>query len=200
NLEYFTSLKGLNRWQACWMELLPTYDFKSIYRPGPSNERADTLSGRSEYRPEGGSGAEADKEPTARLDPNQIDWNPRSTDVLIRQVAALSLSSNITLLDTTSITALTTQAFDQEFLREIHAARIEDKTWKEAYKALTQDPISKVPVHLTIDKENKVLLWKQRLYIPDNDALRVKILESEHDSRVAGHFGQDKTVELIRRN
>ena len=26
------------------------------------------------------------------------------------------------------------------------------------------------------------------------------ILESEHDSKVAGHFGQEKTIELVRRN
>jgi hypothetical protein len=25
-------------------------------------------------------------------------------------------------------------------------------------------------------------------------------MESEHDSKIAGHFGQDKTIELIRRN
>ena len=27
-----------------------------------------------------------------------------------------------------------------------------------------------------------------------------EVLDSEHDSKVAGHFGQDKTIELIRRN
>ena len=26
------------------------------------------------------------------------------------------------------------------------------------------------------------------------------ILESEHNSKVAGHFGQEKTIELVRRN
>jgi len=27
-----------------------------------------------------------------------------------------------------------------------------------------------------------------------------QILESEHDSKIAGHMGQDKTIELILRN
>lgn len=30
--------------------------------------------------------------------------------------------------------------------------------------------------------------------------LTSRILKSEHDLKVAGHFGQDKTIELIRRN
>jgi hypothetical protein len=38
------------------------------------------------------------------------------------------------------------------------------------------------------------------LWIPDNKDLIQKILESEHDTKVAGHMGQDKTIELIRRN
>ena len=46
--------------------------------------------------------------------------------------------------------------------------------------------------------ENSLLYHKLRLYIPEG--LQERIMSSEHDSRVAGHFGQDKTLELIRRN
>ena len=44
------------------------------------------------------------------------------------------------------------------------------------------------------------LYFKNRLYIPEDSMLRRDILESEHDTKVAGHMGQDKTVELIKRN
>jgi hypothetical protein len=30
--------------------------------------------------------------------------------------------------------------------------------------------------------------------------LKKDILEAEHNSKVAGHMGQDKTIELVRRN
>jgi hypothetical protein len=38
------------------------------------------------------------------------------------------------------------------------------------------------------------------LWVPDDKDLLLKILESEHDTKVAGNMGQDKTIELIRRN
>ena len=44
------------------------------------------------------------------------------------------------------------------------------------------------------------LYYKGRLWIRDNDDLRKEVCEEEYDSKVAGHMGQDKTVEPIRRN
>jgi transposase InsO family protein len=41
---------------------------------------------------------------------------------------------------------------------------------------------------------------KEKLWVPQGKGLRQRILESEHDTKVAGHMGQDKTIELIRRN
>jgi len=41
---------------------------------------------------------------------------------------------------------------------------------------------------------------KGMLWVPADEALIRSILESEHDTKVAGHMGQDKTIELIRRN
>ncbi|KAH0605100.1 uncharacterized protein H6S33_005082 [Morchella sextelata] len=37
-------------------------------------------------------------------------------------------------------------------------------------------------------------------WIPADDRIKIRIAQSEHDSKVAGHFGQDKTLELITRN
>jgi len=49
-----------------------------------------------------------------------------------------------------------------------------------------------------IREENELLYRKNLLWVPEG--LVGKILESEHDTKVAGHMGQDKTIELIRRN
>jgi len=38
------------------------------------------------------------------------------------------------------------------------------------------------------------------LWIPEDGNLKTLILKSEHHTKVAGHMGQDKTIELIRRN
>ena len=43
-----------------------------------------------------------------------------------------------------------------------------------------------------------ILYRRARLWVPKG--LIKTVLRSEHDSKVAGHFGQDKTIELIHRN
>ena len=44
------------------------------------------------------------------------------------------------------------------------------------------------------------LYYKGRLWIPDNNDLRKEVCEEEHDSKVGGHMGQDKTGKIIRHN
>ena len=48
--------------------------------------------------------------------------------------------------------------------------------------------------------EDDLLFVKGRWYVPSNKELKNKILKAEHDSRVAGHFGQFKTLERIKAN
>jgi len=55
NLEYFNTTKTLNRTQHRWAEFLQPFNFKVIYREGRLDEKADALSRRMDYRPEGAS-------------------------------------------------------------------------------------------------------------------------------------------------
>jgi hypothetical protein len=51
---------------------------------------------------------------------------------------------------------------------------------------------------LTMD--SKGLLHKDgRIFVPDADDLQLRILKFKHDHILAGHFGQNKTLELVRR-
>ena len=45
-----------------------------------------------------------------------------------------------------------------------------------------------------------MLFCKGTVWIPSDPLLCKLIMESEHDSRVAGHMGMDKTMELGVRN
>jgi len=54
----------------------------------------------------------------------------------------------------------------------------------------------KVDINYTIQEE--FLVWKRRIYVLK--AMRKMVIESEHDSTIAGHFGRDRTMELICQN
>ena len=44
------------------------------------------------------------------------------------------------------------------------------------------------------------MLYDGLVYVPANDMIKLEILWSCHDSRAAGHLGQEKTLELISRD
>ncbi|KNZ45489.1 putative retrotransposon nucleocapsid protein, partial [Puccinia sorghi] len=45
--------------------------------------------------------------------------------------------------------------------------------------------------------KNDLLLYKEKIVVPDNPSLKLSILKSRHDSPLAGHFRQEKTYSLI---
>ena len=48
--------------------------------------------------------------------------------------------------------------------------------------------------------EDGLIYYKNRLFIRSNKELLTEIAKGCHDSKVAGHFGQEKTIELVTRN
>ena len=46
--------------------------------------------------------------------------------------------------------------------------------------------------------EDDIVTYEQGLYIPDNNSLKLKVTYQYHDAKVAGHFGWDKTLELMK--
>jgi len=61
-----------------------------------------------------------------------------------------------------------------------------------------KDPSPKDRKAKELNYENDLLYRRNLLWVPKG--LVQGIMESEHDTKVAGHMGQDKTIELIRRN
>jgi len=75
-----------------------------------------------------------------------------------------------------------------------------DEAYEQARKeeAATEDPSVKDRKVRELSCENDLLYRRNLLWVPKG--LVQRIMESEHDTKVAGHMGQDKTIELIRRN
>ena len=80
----------------------------------------------------------------------------------------------------------------KEFLEEVKSAGQNDSHYRDGLKATGRKTTD------TLTEEDGILYHNRRLWVPGG--LTHRVLKSEHDSKVAGHFGQDKTNELIRRN
>jgi hypothetical protein len=70
NLERFTTTKVLNRRQAHWGEMLGSYNFVIVHRPGKDNTKVDLLSRRPDYFPDRDSAAQCPDPPVLR--PKQL--------------------------------------------------------------------------------------------------------------------------------
>ena len=49
-------------------------------------------------------------------------------------------------------------------------------------------------------EENRVVYMEGRIYVPNNKKIREEILEENHNSVDVGHPGQQRMLELIKRN
>ena len=45
-----------------------------------------------------------------------------------------------------------------------------------------------------------LLLFRRKVYIPDDVRWQTRVVKEHHDSKFAGHFERDKTYEMIKRN
>jgi len=92
-----------------------------------------------------------------------------------------------------------------EFL-VLHAVAIMDMETlhSDILSALPSDPIAQVHLADPPDSrwstdEARFLQLDGRIYVPDLDDLHLWVLRYRHDHPLTGHFGQNQTLELIRR-
>jgi hypothetical protein len=67
-------------------------------------------------------------------------------------------------------------------------------------KDATQTGDSEANVAEEFEVKDGLLFYENRWVIPNDSALRLRILHENHNSKVAGHFGQFKTAERMKQN
>ena len=147
-----------------------------VYREGRLNPKADALSRRRDYCHKGGSNS--DQQPFFHLGQWQVQ---QEKDLLRPQV--LQTCQGVRL--------------QSPFLQALKAAAENDQTYLSIFKSVVKGE-KNIDSNYGIEKE--LLLFKNRWYIPRDETLRKTIMEAEHDSRIAGHFGTYKTIGKVRAN
>lgn len=162
-LKYLKTQPTLSRRQARWSEKLQEFQFDIIYRPGTANTVADALSRRPDHN---------DSEGIAPL--------PTGTSLNLNHVSTVSLDPR---LSETIKAAYPEDSYFGPILRELVRAE------------RTESPL---PRPLTRYSLQQGLLYLQdglidRLCLPKAPNVLIPLLQSHHDSRIAGHLGFDKT-------
>ena len=70
---------------------------------------------------------------------------------------------------------------------------IEDK-----YQAIRKQLSSRDIIDKEYEMKGDIMCWINWIYVPEG--LRMRIIQSEYNSKVAGHFGRQCILELINRN
>jgi hypothetical protein len=175
NLEHFMSTKILNRRQARWSLTLSSFNFVVTYRPGTKNGKPDALTRRSGDLPK-----EGDERLTQQ---HQVILKPKN----LRLAAVLEVPR---------LTKVSPARHD-----ELQAALANDPLSKQLMKdIIARKKHSRfLPIGECAIKDG-LLHYQGLLYIPDDAAIKLEILRTNHDVPSAGHPGRARTLELLSRN
>jgi len=174
----------LTRRQARWSEYLSSFNILICFRPGRLGAKPDALTRCSDVYPKRGDRDYSLVNPQ-NLHPvfssEQLNTSLR-TSCLTGPVLRAATLINFETLHSDILEGLQADSVAQERIKEL-----------ESGSELT---------HWTLSSSG-LLLFDSRIFVPDYTSplgnLRLRILQEKHDHVTAGHFGQNKTLELVRR-
>jgi len=95
------------------------------------------------------------------------------------------------------ISAIRVVQLKDTFKQELRNTGEASPSWVATIDAVVE---GKKEVNKNFSVEDGLLLWKSRWFILEDKDLRTKILQDNHDSQIAGHFGIHKTLERLKHN
>jgi hypothetical protein len=173
NLEYFTTTKLLNRWQARWSQLLSQFNFKIVYRPGPAGGKPDALTRRSGDLPNEGDDCSLENQMTI-IKPENI-------------LHALAMTASNQPDTSPTLSQLFHKAYDTDpFPKVLEMLKNGTKQCKDITLA-------------ECEEHNNLLLYRWQIWVPDYEPLKLHLMQQHHDTLTAGYPGRSKTLEYLSR-
>lgn len=185
NLVYFSTTKILTRRQARWSEFLSQFNLSIRFRPGKLGAKPDALTRRWDVYPKEGSSD------YAAVNPHNL--RPIFTDsqiILTGEQLASSLRATILMQPALRASVVVDVDTLHEDIREANTIIPPPIPDSDSDSETTSTRWSK-------DDDGLVRL-DGRIYVPDHNDLRLRVLRYKHDHILSGHPGQNKTIELVR--
>lgn len=196
NLEYFTTTKALNQRQVRWSEFLSQYNFRIVYRPGNKAIRPDALSRRHEDRP---SSSNPNDERLKNRERTLLPADKFDIDLYNELTSEVTLAPADLLvpMEDKPIDELVTDAYARSAMAADLILTVENPLatkWPKEYRQMMRVALQDCRV-----LEGK-LYYRDKLWIPPDDELKVQIIYRTHSSGPAGHPGRTKTIDLLSRS
>jgi len=104
------------------------------------------------------------------------------------------------MLSSAQVNAALTRTMNDAFLDKIRMAGKEDERWQNRGRELVMLREGGKDMRDEWIAKDGLLYYKNHLYIHKSEALQTEIAQGCHDSLVAGHFGQEKAIEIVTRD
>jgi transposase InsO family protein len=211
NLKYWMEPRDLNPRQARWVEILSPFRMSIVYRPGRQATMPDALSRRADYHPSQNNDDDINKQTQAlpSFDETTSDWsNVEPARQMLRALQTQQIvDENYHIREEDIEEGIRTDPIMSK-VREDMMAMVCFECDHPTCKA---EPMSTSTDKAAFDSKGSqryTLAWSTRqmltinskLYVPDYNGARVKILKARHDSPMVGHPGITKTMELVSRD
>lgn len=191
NLRYFYKAQLLSERQMRWTDLLSTFNFTLEYRPGKNADQPDALSRREQDMPTG-------------IHDERLNFRFRTLFNNNHKVSTVShLTAATTELDFESPQSL----FQEEELQQLwELARKSDTIYQQISQSVangTRRLATEIKVQTSIAEchldDRGLLCFRNRVWIPDSEPLKTKIIQNIHDSHITGHPGREATYAILSR-
>jgi predicted aspartyl protease len=200
NLEYFMTVQKLTERQMRWSLILSRYNFTIQYIPGKTNERADALSRREQDMPKGASDGRVEYRTIQLLKPQTLRNLPLDS---IRASPVRAPLKEDTFEQTP---ADDTPIVRSELEQLWYDARLQDESYGCMVECIRKEKrVFPVELKLKVSMSECSLspaghlMFRGRLWVPEMETLRTKIIQDTHDSKACGHPGRDNTGAIIAR-
>ena len=191
NLRYFHKMRQLSERQMRWADVLAEFDFELQYRPGKQAVRPDALSRREQDIPQ-------------NANDERVSFRFRSIfgDVTVRTGRAqrelegeeLDLETPVQMFEDPEMQQLWEDARRTDAIYRVFSTAI----FKE-HRRIPAGTDTKVSLAECELDERRLLRFRGRLWVPNSEPLRTRILQQVHDSYTTGHPGRDATYTILSR-
>lgn len=186
NLETFTRVrsKPLNERQIRWQEKLSRHRFRIQYRPGSQQVLADALSRRDQDIPQDSNDERIDSFGRVLIPP----------DLVVCPIEDTTNVESKKLFNNQELQELWQRASekDEGYHQVVESVRRGDRKLPSTVKHVQMSECE-------IDSDD-LLRFRDRIWVPESEPLRTKLIQEAHDSPLTGHPGRDETYRILARH